>query len=86
MLCGVLHAITELIFLYYESKVSMTGFLNYCIVCFNGRYEWIPYQDYLTFESKKLNDKGNVEKIKHKERIFLDFNDVSKEVICNQEL
>ena len=45
---AILHAVLEWIFLALEAKVSKTSILNYMIVCFNGRYGWVPYQEYLT--------------------------------------
>ena len=40
---AISHAILEWIFLALEAKVSKTSILNYMIVCFNGRYGWVPY-------------------------------------------
>ena len=54
---GLVHGLFELTFLILESYATKTSFLNYCIVCFNGRYEWVPYQEYLTVESMKLKSK-----------------------------
>ena len=39
----VAHAVLELIFLILESYATKTSFINHCIVCFNGRYGWVPY-------------------------------------------
>lgn len=41
------HAILEVMFIYMEAQASKTSFINYAIVCFNGRFGWVPYNDYL---------------------------------------
>ena len=41
------HAIIEAFFLYMEAQASRTSFLNYCIICFNGRFGWVPFNDHL---------------------------------------
>lgn len=50
---SIVHLIFEGIFLLMESQVTKTSLLNYSIVCFNGRFGWVPYEDYLTDASKK---------------------------------
>ena len=44
---AISHALLECVFLYMEAQASKTSFFNYCIVCFNGRFGWVPYNDYL---------------------------------------
>ena len=48
------HALLEILFLYMEAQASKTSFINYCIVCFNGRFGWVPYNDYLIVTSQQL--------------------------------
>ena len=45
------HALLEMVFLFMEAQASKTSFINYCIVCFNGRLGWVPYNDYLIVTS-----------------------------------
>lgn len=52
------HAILEFMFLYMEAQASKTSFVNYCIVCFNGRFGWVPYNDYLIKTSQQLQEKS----------------------------
>lgn len=48
------HALLEILFLYMEAQATKTSFINYCIVCFNGRFGWVPYNDYLIVTSQQL--------------------------------
>lgn len=45
-----------------EAQASRTSFLNYSIVCFNGRFGWVPFNDYLITKSKSILelDKENI--------------------------
>jgi len=52
-----------------EADVSKTSMINYCIICINGRYGWIPYQEYLTVQSTK--------EVTDEKRIELNYGDVS---------
>ena len=54
------HAILESLFLYMEAQASKTSFLNYCIICFNGRFGWVPYNDFLIVSSQKLIDESEL--------------------------
>ena len=54
------HAILEFLFLYMEAQASKTSFLNYCIICFNGRFGWVPYNDFLIVSSQKLIDESEL--------------------------
>ena len=47
LLLSTSHALIEACFLYMEARASKTSFLNYCIICFNGRFGWVPYNDHL---------------------------------------
>jgi len=51
---AISHALLESIFLYMEAQASKTSFINYCIICFNGRFGWVPYNDYLISSSQKI--------------------------------
>lgn len=42
-----LHTVLEFFYLYIEAQAARTNFINYCIICFNGRFNWIPYSDFL---------------------------------------
>ena len=47
IILSLTHTILECLFLYMESQATKTSFINYTIVCFNGRFGWVPYNDYL---------------------------------------
>lgn len=56
ILLALSHALLESIFLYIEAQASKTSFINYCIICFNGRFGWVPYNDYLITTSQKMQE------------------------------
>lgn len=58
ILLAIIHAILECLFLYMEAQASKTSFVNYCIICFNGRFGWVPYNDYLISTSQKMLAEG----------------------------
>jgi hypothetical protein len=45
---ALLHAILEIIFLRIESTTYFLSFSHYSIICFNGRFGWVPFQEKLT--------------------------------------
>lgn len=51
---ALFHGLLEAIFLAMEAQASKTSFINYCIICFNGRFGWVPYNDYLTYKSTQV--------------------------------
>jgi len=52
IILAITHGILECLFLYMEAQASKTSFVNYCIICFNGRFGWVPYNDYLISTSQ----------------------------------
>ena len=60
VLLALSHALLECVFLYMEARASKTSFINYCIICFNGRFGWVPYNDYLIATSQILSDEQKV--------------------------
>lgn len=53
IILSVAHGVLEFVFLYLEAQASETSFLNYCMICFNGRFSWVPYNDYLMQTSQQ---------------------------------
>lgn len=43
--CALLHAVIEGVFVSLEAKACKTSLMHYCIVCFNARFGWIPFQN-----------------------------------------
>jgi hypothetical protein len=41
--CAVLHGVVEVFMLNVEAISAKTSVLHYLIVCFNGRFGWVPY-------------------------------------------
>lgn len=56
IMLAVSHGLIECSFLYMEAQASKTSFFNYCLICFNGRFGWVPYNDYLVTTSQALQD------------------------------
>ena len=42
---AVAHAFLEFIQLYFEARACKTSLINYCVVCFNGKFGWVPFVD-----------------------------------------
>jgi len=40
---AVFHGIFAILLMYLEAKACKTSLLAYSVVCFNGRFEWVPY-------------------------------------------
>ena len=45
LMCALFHAVIEGIFVSLEAQACKTTFTHYCIVCFNARFGWIPFQN-----------------------------------------
>ena len=79
-LAGV-HGFLEAIYLKIEAQAAKTTFLNYCIVCFNGRFNWVPYNDYLiSMTTEKDNTDEDVNSANSK--VQLDFQNVTTRAAC----
>ena len=70
MCLAVLHVVLEFGYLAIEAKATKTSFLNYCVACFNGRFNWVPYTDFMQ-EFAKENDE-----------IELDFEHIQTNLMC----
>lgn len=44
--CAVAHTVVELIFIYIEKQACKTTFLHYTVICFNGRFGWVPFTNH----------------------------------------
>ena len=42
---GVVHALMELFQIYHEAAAADLGVLQYGVVCLNGRFDWLPYEE-----------------------------------------
>ena len=40
---AVLHGLLEFAFIFLESESTKTSIMHYSIICFNGRFGWIPF-------------------------------------------
>jgi len=57
LLSAFVHASIELAFLILESSSAKTSFMHYTIVCFNGRFGWVPFVNLFT-SSAPLSEKN----------------------------
>lgn len=48
LMTALLHTIIEMVYLNVESKACKTTLTQYSIVCFNGRFGWVPYANNFT--------------------------------------
>ena len=39
------HTIFEVIQLYFEARACKTSLIKYCVICFNGKFGWVPFVD-----------------------------------------
>lgn len=82
---AIVHALIECIFLYMESQASKTSFVNYVIICFNGRFGWVPYNDYLIITSKQMADSVSDSSQTARlavQKIELDYENVESRLFC----
>lgn len=57
IIIAIVHTVLEFAYLAIEAQASKTSFMNYCMVCFNGRFNWVPYIDYLESDEVQANSK-----------------------------
>jgi hypothetical protein len=48
LICALLHAVFEMIFVYLEAVSCKTTIIHYFIVCFNARFGWIPFVNFFS--------------------------------------
>jgi hypothetical protein len=44
---SLIHAFCELLVMAIESKAFKTNMQHYAIICFNGRFGWVPFSNIL---------------------------------------
>lgn len=61
LVCALLHAFFEMIFIYLESVSCKTTVIHYFIICFNARFGWVPFVNFFSsltgFDENDLNKK-----------------------------
>ena len=67
---AVMHACLEAQFINLEAKANKTSLLHYLIICFNGRFGYVPFSHYFVRDSH-INDE-----------IVFDFDNISSSVCC----
>jgi hypothetical protein len=48
LICALLHAVFEMIFVSLEAVSCKTTVIHYFIVCFNARFGWIPFVNFFS--------------------------------------
>lgn len=61
ILLALIHAVIEIIFLKIESQEVKTTFLHYSIICFNGRFGWVPFLENFTSTKRKVDSSKPLE-------------------------
>jgi hypothetical protein len=70
---AVLHAVVEMLFIYLEKVANKTSFMHYSIICFNGRFDWVPFTNHFS----QQNENSKVER-------FFNYDDISSQFLCMQ--
>ena len=60
MTCAILHALIEGLFVSLEARACKTTLMHYCIVCFNARFGWIPFQNLFSSVGGQVEDKDSM--------------------------
>ena len=71
ILLAVAHAGIELIFIFLEKKANKTDFMHYTIICFNGRFGWVPFTNHFA--------KNDVDEEQEK---YFNYDDISSSMCC----
>lgn len=81
---SVSHGILEVIFLQLEANATRTSFLQYCMVCYNGRFNWIPYLDFIVdfYQRRKLGQ--NDSEYDSAKLTPLDYEDITAKFCCTE--
>ena len=53
VILACIHGVIEIYFMIMESRANKTTFMNYLIICFNGRFGFFPFSDYIGNQNKK---------------------------------
>ena len=72
---ALLHGFIEVFLTYTESKAAKTSMKNYGIVCMNGRFDWLPYENIL--KEALHNEDGE-----YRPMMTLDYGNISY-TLCN---
>jgi hypothetical protein len=71
ILLAVAHAGIELVFIFLEKKANKTDFMHYTIICFNGRFGWVPFTNHFA-----RNDEGE------DQENYFNYDDISSSMCC----
>ena len=74
LVLALLHAVLEGVSLGLEAQASKMSFVNYCMVCLNGRFGWVPYNEFLVKKSQEATQLS--------EKIQLDFQKIKSKLLC----
>lgn len=57
ILMALTHTVLELMYLTLEKRIVKAHFIEYILVCMNGRLNWVPFTEKISRKSPKDKDK-----------------------------
>lgn len=69
---AVLHAVIETLFIYLEKVANKTTFMHYTIICFNGRFGWVPFTNHFSTSALSV---GTIDK-------YFNYDEISSNLFC----
>jgi hypothetical protein len=54
ILAAFAHAVIECFVFYLESRACKQKFINYGVICLNGRLNWVPFIEFFRFENPNI--------------------------------
>jgi len=73
---AVAHGMIEVIFIILEKTACKTDFLHYTIICFNGRFGWVPFTNHFT------SAVGISESNQSKKKMVFDYENIESSLCC----
>ena len=68
LLAAILHAFIEIVFINLEAKACKTTLMHYFIICFNARFDWVPFSDqFSTSSGYQLPDEYSQENLDYED-------------------
>jgi len=51
---SIVHSLVEMMFVSLEKKANKTTWMHYLIICFNGRFGFVPFTNHFSQEAQQL--------------------------------
>lgn len=75
------HTILECIQLYFEAQACKTSLISYCVVCFNGRFGWVPFTDSM-HHIASLAENEDEDNVFDESLLYLDYDNIRYSTCC----